>query len=76
MFSDIFARVKKLRAELEPLVSSPTGYTSGQLQELPYLSGVICEGLRLHGGVIWRSQRISREPLQYKDWVIPGGIAH
>lgn len=48
-------------------------YNTSSLEQLPYLSACINEGLRLHGGVIWRSQRLAPEPIVYKDWVIPAG---
>jgi cytochrome P450 len=65
-------RLERLRKELKPVISAPS-YSCGQLQELPYLSAVINEGLRLHGGVIWRSQRIAPEPLPFQKWIIPAG---
>lgn len=56
--------------------------TSAQLEQLPYLSAVIQEGLRLHPGSTMRMQRISPdEPLIYRDpskkleWVIPAGTS-
>ena len=41
------------------------------LEKLPYLSAVINEGLRLHGGIVARTQRLAPNPLQYKQWTIP-----
>jgi cytochrome P450 len=64
--------MQRLRNEIEPVISRP-GYSSNQLQELPYFSAVVSEGLRLHGGVIWRSQRVAHEPLSYQKWTIPAG---
>jgi cytochrome P450 len=43
-----------------------------QLEQAPYLSAVIKQGLRLHGGITARTQRVaSNEDLHYQDWVIP-----
>lgn len=45
-----------------------------QVEQLPYLSAVIKEGLRLHGGIVARSQRISRnETLRCAGYDIPPG---
>ncbi len=47
------------------------------LENLPYLTGVIKEGLRLSYGVSTRLQRIPLEPLTFgdghRDWIIPAG---
>jgi len=49
------------------------------LANLPYLTGVIKEGLRLGCGVSSRLQRIPHEPLlfpdstKHRDWIIPAG---
>ncbi|KAI4159529.1 MAG: hypothetical protein LQ342_006530 [Letrouitia transgressa] len=49
---------------------------SAELEKLPYLTGVIQEGLRLVYGVATRLQRVApNEALQYKDWVIPPGTS-
>lgn len=62
----------KMIAELKTIMPTPTSETSlAQLEALPYFSAVICEGLRLAYGLIPRSQRVHREPLRYRDWVIP-----
>lgn len=45
-----------------------------QLEQMPYLSAVVKEGLRLHGGIVARSQRISRfETLRCAGFDIPPG---
>ena len=45
-----------------------------QLEQLPYLTAVITEGLRLSYGASHRLQRISPDvALQYKEWKIPRG---
>jgi len=48
--------------------------TLSQLENLPYLSAVVKEGLRMHGGVTARSSRVApNEVLKYKQWSIPPG---
>jgi cytochrome P450 len=52
--------LRKLRDELEaaiPIVNEKVSWN--RLEQLPYLSGVICEGLRLSYGVSTRLQRIN-----------------
>ncbi|KAK5949832.1 hypothetical protein OHC33_009221 [Knufia fluminis] len=67
------AILRKLRNELGGLRPEADGFFAlGQLETLPYLTACIKEGLRLTG-VVGRLPRISHEPVQYKDWVIPPG---
>ena len=53
--------------------------TCAQVEQLPYLTAVIQEGIRLHPGAIMRMQRVSPdEPLVYgqgtnSKWTIPPG---
>ena len=69
--------VKKIKDELSSVPNVSTARLSPALhtlEKLPYLSAVIKEGLRLHGGIVARSQRICRdEALNYGDLVIPPG---
>lgn len=44
-----------------------------QIEQLPYLTAVIKEGLRLSYGATSRLPRVHREPLKYGNWVIPAG---
>lgn len=47
-----------------------------RLEQLPYLSAVILEGLRVFYGASHRLSRVSpREPVIYKGYVIPPGTA-
>ncbi|PHH91254.1 hypothetical protein CDD83_1171 [Cordyceps sp. RAO-2017] len=65
----------KLRAELKSVMPTfgeaiylPT------LEQLPYLSGVVSESLRLSYGLVTRSPRVAtEEALFYKSYVIPPG---
>ncbi|MCJ1349017.1 hypothetical protein MMC31_007252 [Peltigera leucophlebia] len=65
----------KLREELRPIMPTPTTEASWtQLEQLPYLSGVVNEAIRRAFGPIFRSPRIaSSESLTYKGLVIPPG---
>ncbi|KAN0095573.1 hypothetical protein V8E51_016284 [Hyaloscypha variabilis] len=44
------------------------------IKAIPHLAAVINEGCRLHSGIVSRSQRIGREPLTFKDLVIPASM--
>ncbi|RDA85958.1 hypothetical protein CP532_0835 [Ophiocordyceps camponoti-leonardi (nom. inval.)] len=66
---------RKLRAELctvLPEVDSTASWA--ELEQLPYLSGVVHESLRLAYGLTGRLPRVApTEALQYKGFVIPPG---
>ncbi|KAJ5317857.1 hypothetical protein N7508_002365 [Penicillium antarcticum] len=66
---------KKLREELRTVMPTPDSRpTWSQLEQLPYLSGVVSEALRLSTGIASRSPRIApTEALLYKDYTIPPG---
>ncbi|KAE8380452.1 cytochrome P450 [Aspergillus bertholletiae] len=67
-------RLEKLRAELKTIMPEPTSQISlVQLEQLPYLTAVINESLRLAHTVMIRTPRISPTPLAYKDYIIPPG---
>jgi cytochrome P450 len=68
----------KLQGELAQAIPIPDERISwSRLEQLPYLSAVICEGLRLSYGVSTRLQRINPlGPLHLKTWIpspLPGG---
>ncbi|KIN05428.1 hypothetical protein OIDMADRAFT_101996 [Oidiodendron maius Zn] len=73
--------LRKLKAELEAAIPDPLiAVQLSNLEQLPYLSACIHEGLRLSCGVSSRLQRISpTEPLHFTDagtsktWTIPPG---
>ena len=73
--------LSKLKAELEIAIPDPSvPPTCAQVENLPYLTGVIQEGIRLHPGGTFRQQRSSPgEALVYVDearkkrWIIPAG---
>jgi len=66
----------KLREELDgvmPTVTTEVKWT--QLEQLPYLTAILKEGLRISSPVLTRLPRISpNETLQYGTWTIPAGI--
>ena len=74
--------VGKLRAELKaaiPDVSRPISIR--EIEQLPYLSAVITEGLRLAMGTSQRQTRISpHEVMTFNDgkkqWHIPPGVSN
>jgi cytochrome P450 len=65
---------RKLRAELEEAIPDPLMQLHWQtLEQLPYLTGCIKEGIRLAYGIGSRLPRVSRTDLTYKEWTIPAG---
>ncbi len=67
--------IRKLRTELHgATITSANLLGLSQLEQLPYMTAVIREGLRLHNGITARSQRVApTETLHYKGWIIPAG---
>jgi cytochrome P450 len=64
----------RLQNELRGAYSEADAVTWNTLSQLPFLSAVITEGLRLSFGVSHRLQRVSPDrPLQYKQYIIPPG---
>ncbi|KAL2802197.1 cytochrome P450 [Aspergillus granulosus] len=65
----------KLRHELKQVMPAPTSRpTWAELEQLPYLTGVVNESLRLSFGLVARSPRVSPvESLVYGEYVIPPG---
>ena len=72
---------RKLKQELEKALPDPNQpMTSSQLEQLPYLTGIIQEGIRLHPGALVRQSRVATEqdlvythPNGKKLWAIPAG---
>lgn len=67
--------LSKLMAELEKAIPDTATIPSLQeLEHLPYLSAVICEGLRISYGTVHRLQRVHPDKsLIFRDWTIPPG---
>lgn len=70
--------LEKLREELRPVMPTPTSKASwSELEQLPFLNGVVHEALRLGDAATLRSPRVAPiESLQYKDLVIPPGVCY
>ncbi|CAI7595867.1 unnamed protein product [Penicillium manginii] len=66
---------RKLLCELKTILETPTSQASWlELEQLPYLTGVVNEGLRLSHGMTSRLGRISTKAhIPYKGWIIPAG---
>jgi cytochrome P450 len=69
------AMLRRAREELLSVDAlDGTATPLSQLSQLPYLSAIVTEGLRLHGGIIARSARVSHlETLHYGGFDIPPG---
>lgn len=67
--------LNRLASELEEAIPDAATPCSVQdLEQLPYLSAVVSEGLRLSYGTIHRLQRVHPDTaLTFRDWVIPPG---
>ena len=64
----------KLKEELCTLAPAPDVVpTWSQLEQLPYLSAIIQEGLRFSPGIGCRSPRVAHNDLYYNGWTIPAG---
>lgn len=60
--------LQKLKSELSQAKIDPGNINMAQVDNLPFLSAVIQEGVRLHPGVMARQVRMSpKEPLIYED---------
>ena len=66
-----------LRTELQAVMPDPEVLAPlPQLEQLPYLTAVINEGLRTSYGIVHRLQRVAPDrALVFKDWTIPPGTA-
>ncbi len=67
--------LQKLKTELESAIPNPEDMIPlQQLEQLPHLSAIVTEGLRLSYGNSHRNQRVSpHAPLIFRNWVIPAG---
>ncbi|KAF4236360.1 hypothetical protein CNMCM6805_005849 [Aspergillus fumigatiaffinis] len=67
--------LEKLRAELKIVMPTPdTPAKWSDLEQLPYLTAVINESLRMAIGGSWRLPRISpNAPVRYGNYLIPAG---
>jgi cytochrome P450 len=66
--------MQHLKHELRTVMPDARSLASWtQFEQLPYLSAVIQEGLRLSRGITTRLPRIASEELCYHGWTIPPG---
>jgi cytochrome P450 len=67
--------LKRLQDELRNVMPArDTAVSLNTLEQLPYMTAVVNEGLRLSHGVSSRMPRIAtQETLQYGEWIIPQG---
>ncbi|RAH68434.1 cytochrome P450 [Aspergillus aculeatinus CBS 121060] len=66
----------RLREELKDIMAEYPAKrpTWQELERLPYLHGIVKEGLRLSYGVMRHLARVSPDqPLQFREWTIPAG---
>lgn len=62
--------LENLRKEFKTVGSD---YSLRQLEQLPYLTAVLTEGMRLSPAISTRAARITDKDLFYKEWRIPAG---
>jgi cytochrome P450 len=68
--------LEKLKAVLEKVMPNKDVLpTWNELEKVPYLTGVVQEGLRLAFGVTTRSPRCAHEDVRYGEWVIPAMVS-
>ncbi|KAL3441784.1 cytochrome P450 [Aspergillus insuetus] len=69
------AVLQRLREEVQTVLPTPTSTCAlSELEQLPYLSAVISESLRVANPVIGRTPRVAPdEALAYKNYTIPPG---
>jgi len=66
--------LQRLRKEIVSIsTQSPEPFVLRELEQLPYLTAVLTEGLRLSPAIATRAARITDKDLFYKDWRIPAG---
>ncbi|KAI0175596.1 trichodiene oxygenase [Hypoxylon sp. FL1284] len=68
---DILQRLRKEIASIPAKSSAPIALK--HLEQLPYLTAVLMEGLRLSPGIATRAARITDKDLVYSHWRIPAG---
>lgn len=68
-------KLERLRAEIRSVMPDPHQPAKlQQLEQLPYLTAVIMEGLRLSNGVSTRLARVAPDrSIYFRDWEIPKG---
>ena len=71
---EMLEKMKEELFEFQPNINADLHFQ--QLEQLPYLSSIVLEGLRLSYGLSTRLQRIDpHHELQYGNWTIPRGVS-
>ncbi|KAI0173705.1 cytochrome P450 [Hypoxylon sp. FL1284] len=66
--------LQRLRKEIASIPAEPSAPIAlRHLEQLPYLTAVLMEGLRLSPGIATRAARVTDKDLLYGDWRIPAG---
>lgn len=66
--------LRRLREEVVPLSTGPSNtFNLKQLEQLPYLTAVLTEGMRLSPAIATRAARVTDKDLFYDRWRIPAG---
>ena len=66
--------LKRLRDEIaSAAATAPDPIPLTTLEQLPYLTAVLTEGMRLSPGISCRAGRVTDKDLFYRDWRIPAG---
>ncbi|KAL8690123.1 MAG: hypothetical protein Q9224_004482 [Gallowayella concinna] len=66
--------VTELRKQLESAIPQADVLPPlAQLEAIPYLHACVQEGLRISYGISGRLMRVSKNPIEYRDWVIAPG---
>lgn len=71
---EVYAKLRKELWEAIPDMNAADAFEMPKLETLPYLRGCIREGIRHSDGISGRTQRISKNPLQYNEWTIPADV--
>lgn len=68
---EILQRLRKEIASVSTKTSEPIALK--ELEQLPYLTAILMEGMRLSPAIATRAARITDKDLFYDDWRIPAG---
>lgn len=71
----VYSRLTAELREAIPDITAAGAFGYDKLEKLQYLGGCVREGVRFSLGISGRNPRVLREPLVYKDYTIPPGIA-
>ena len=63
-----------LQRELQAVDFDTSTASYARLQELPYLKAICKEGIRMQLGGGFRIPRVNKDPVQYREWLIPANV--